>query len=154
MTNMRNIWEPVAELENMEDCKNYIKGGQLKDANGNPLHFRWHTKTPGDGQHKAMFQCISHQHCAYLAKAVYSSGTYWVKVTSGVEHTPILAKTRRSNACATSQQWHDVKLLINAGAKPASIVSTLTSVELKRCKELGEDAPKRPQGGLEGKQYC
>eukprot|EP00966_Prymnesium_polylepis_P332510 7388004-Prymnesium_polylepis.3 len=125
MTSTHTMWEPVAELESMQECKEYIKGGMLKDATGNSL-------------------------CAFLAKGVYSCGTYWVKVTSGVEHTPILAKKTRKNSCATSEQLHDMKLLINAGAKPASILSTFTSVELDRCKQLGEVAPKRIQGGLVG----
>ena len=134
----------------MQECKEYIKGGMLKDATGNSLQFKWHPSTPGDGKMKAVFQCISHQSCAFLAKGVYSCGTYWVKVTSGVEHTPILAKKTRKNSCATSEQLHDMKLLINAGAKPASILSTFTSVELDRCKQLGEVAPTRIQGGLVG----
>ena len=137
----------------MQACKDYINGGMLKDATGNILRFKWHPSNPGDGKMRCVFKCISHECCSYVAKGVHSSGTYWVYVTSGVEHTPTLAKKTRKNACATPKQLQGMRLLINGGAKPASIMATLTVDELDRCKELGEVAPKRVQGGLEGELF-
>ena len=59
----------------------------------------------------------------------------------------------RANGAMTVAQMENVTELVDSGAKPSAILSTLTKKEIRRCKGLGIKAKKRPEGGLQGGCY-
>jgi hypothetical protein len=149
-----SLWISVAELECMKDCKDYILGGMLLDDHGKPLNFRWHQTQPGDGKRTCQFQCSSHVKCGFLAKGVRVAGAFWVQVLADVEHSPEKTLMKRSNSCMTCAQAEELKQMVNAGAKPAAIQSSLTVRELEKCKKGKGKVAKRANGGLAGKSQC
>ena len=146
------LWISVAELDCMQDCKDYIMGGELQDDQGKSLKFRWHPTVPGNGKRTCQFQCISHVNCGFMAKGVLSAGSYWVQVVADVEHSREPMLKQRTNAILSDAQLEEMRLLVNAGAKPSAIQSSFTVKELEKCKKKKVEAPKRPNGGLAGER--
>ena len=149
-----SLWISVAELDCMQDCKDYILGGMLLDDQGKSLNFRWHPTQPGNGKRTCHFQCSTHVNCGFSAKGVLVAGTYWVQVLADVEHSPQKALRKRSNSCMTCAQVEELKHMVNAGAKPAAIQSSFTVRELEKCKKGKVKVAKRANGGLAGKSPC
>lgn len=144
------MWETVQEGDNLEACKSVIRSGGLVGPDGAKLQFKWHPTQPGDGKRKANFQCASHEGCPVVCRAVMIGGKYFVQV-SGDDHSGIpLDKCRLSSSMA-SGQVDLVRTLVNTGARPAAIVTSLTLKEQEKCKEAGIQPEKRCDGGLVGK---
>ena len=103
-----------------------------------------------DGYRTAQFICKSHIDCEVLAKGVQVGGSFWVQVTADKEHSTIENSKDRKNAPFTMAEREAVRNAINAGSKPAGILSALTIAEQERCKKAGETPAKRVTGGLAG----
>ena len=141
---------PLVVMDSMLECKEYIKGGKIKDAQGHSLEWVWDTTCPGDGKRHAQFRCNSHVNCAVLARAVRLGNEFWVQTTSDGAHSATKNLKGRSNAPATKAQRSLMISMVNGGSRPANIMSSLTSQELERCKKAGKKAAKRINGGLTG----
>lgn len=147
---VKKIWENLIELDTMEECKNFINGGNLQDEEKKELRFAWHTSAPGDGRTRAYYKCISHEDCPVLVRAVKLGGTFAVQVTAEEQHSIVEMDLRRINASMSVRSAELVKSLVDGGSKPGAIFSVLTSKELEQSQGDGIAAVKRPNGGLKG----
>ena len=73
-----------------------------------------------------------------------------MQTLAGVEHSSEVTGKTRLNGSLTTVERVKVCELVDGGAKPAAILSSLTAAELRRCKESNIPAVKRPTGGLAG----
>lgn len=136
----------------MEECKAFIHGGLLDDQH-RLLRFAWNEGGPGNGKTRACFKCISHIDCPVVVRAVRRDGVFSVQTEAEVEHTKEERLHQRSNSSLDVNATQLMKSLVNAGCKPGSIHSTLTSQELERIKSIGEVVQKRADGGVQG-EHC
>ena len=144
------LWETVQEGDSLKACTSVIKSGGLVGPDGAKLHFKWHPTQPGDGKRQAKFQCASHEGCPVVCRAVMIGGKYFVQV-SGDDHSDIPVDRCRLSSSMSSGQLDTVRTLVNTGARPAAIVTSLTLTEQEKCKEAGIQPDKRPDRGLVGK---
>ena len=140
-------------LDSLALCKDYIRGGKIKDGHGHSLEWRWDTSSPGDNKRRVQFCCNSHVDCGVLARGVRVGGDFWVQTTSD-DHSTTKNLKGRSNAPATKAQRALVKALVDAGSQPAAILAALTSKELDKNKKAGTKAKKRANGGLTGEAHA
>ena len=152
MRGLSASWEPVVEKDSMQECKDYIRNGGLlsDDEKQSPLKFVWHPTCPGNGVTQARFICRSHKDCPVVVKAVAAGDKYWVQTLAGVPHSNEIEPRHRKNGRLTYAQVEAVRTALDTGAKPAGILSSMTSKELDRCKTANVEATKRPRGGLTG----
>ena len=134
----------------MQECKDFIKEGLFPGQEGPTLRFCWHPTVPGNGVERAYFVCRSHKNCPFRARAVMLGGSFYVQVVAGVEHSNELTGKTRLNGSLTTHEREKVRELVDGGAKPAAILSSLTAAELKRCEGAKIPLVKRPTGGLAG----
>ena len=146
----RDRWEALVRLDSMKECKEFVKRGLLQGPEGPAFKFCWHPTRPGDGVRKAIFVCRSHKECPFQAKCVQLGGACFVQTLAGVEHGSEFTDKKRLNSSLTIGEQDKVRELVDGGAKPAAILSSLTSAELKRCREANIPLVKRPTGGLAG----
>ena len=140
---------PLVMLDSLALCKDYIKGGQIKDGHGHSLEWKWDINSPGDGKRKAQFRCNSHVDCQVLARGVRVGDDFWVQTTAD-DHSTTKNLKGRKNSPATTDQRALVKAMVDSGSKPAGIQASLTSTELDKAKKAGKEAIKRRKGGLTG----
>ena len=143
-------WEVVEVCNTMEECKDFVRGGGLKDEKGTSLKFKWNRAAPGDGVSIASFCCISHKDCPVVARCKFIGGVGKVEMQPEVKHSTTVATKERKNSDFTAAQRETLRLCVDAGTKPAGMLATLTNNELKRCKAEGVQPKKRPTGGLAG----
>ena len=146
----RDQWEAVEQMSSMQECKDLIKGGLLPGQDGPALSFCWNPTRPGNGVQCARFVCRSHKECPFQVRAVMLGGSFFVQTLAGVQHSSELTGKTRLNGSLTTDAREKLRELVDGGAKPAAILSSLTAAELRRCEEAKIPVVKRPTGGLAG----
>ena len=136
----------------MQECKEYIERGVGLDWAGGTqaLKFARHRSAPGDGVLFCVYICKSHKDCQFVARGVKTDSTFWVQADANQQHTKDIRVAARKNSTFTREQQEAVVDLIDSGARPAAILSSLTAKELQRCSNANKTPMKRATGGLAG----
>ena len=136
----------------MQECKEYIERGVGLDWAGGTqaLKFARHRSAPGDGVLFCVYICKSHIDCQFVVRGVKKGSTFWVEADANQQHTKDVRVFARKNATFTEDQQEAVVDLVDSGARPAAILSSLTSKELHRCANDNQTPLKRATGGLAG----
>lgn len=143
-------WQCVYAFDTMDECTSYILGGHIVDSKEQEVKFKWHPTRPGDGKRCSVFVCKTHAECPFMVRCQkVDVGVFELQVAVGIEHTGEAA-TLRAGCDISMHHLEEIQKMVETGAKPGRIFSTLTKREETRCRRLRIIPAVRPEGGLEG----
>ena len=142
----------AAAVGNITDGKKALKAHTDEQ---NPLaQWKW-SKSPGDGVTRACFQCNAHENCTKEIRVVEINGDFCFQEKG--KHTLVDNLKKRKNSTLTIKEDDMLKLMLDTGAKPGSVLVAMTKKKYKELKDAGEnpldEANKREGGGLAGAMY-
>ena len=115
---------------------------------------RWKAdrSAPGNGKTRVQWQCNNHVNCPVRLQAtrVFEMGGFGFRVRG--QHSSEQNAKRRANAAMTFEQEASIVDALATGGRPAGLRTSLTLKAIRAASVEGKEAPKRPEGGLEGKQ--
>lgn len=126
-----------------------MKEGQILAKKEPPGKWKW-ASSPGDGKRYSIFSCNAHKNCQYKMRVAAVDGIFYLQFQG--EHAAEENTHRRTNSALTFDEEAKLKLGMDQGARPASVLASLTVEAKDLLREQGQDPlqHKRKGGGLEG----
>ena len=145
------LWMTVSVIA-ASNMKEAVSAAKKHKSQANPQgHWKW-SNNPGNGKTYSVLQCNAHKHCPHQLMVKLEDGQFLLKEKG--DHAEELNLKKRSNSGLTFTEHAAVVDQVNSGARPAGILSAMTSRKAKELKEAGEDPAdekhKREEGGLKG----
>ena len=151
----RNRWLTVATFADMDQAKAHAlhclpDDTQSSEFAPQPLVFKW-KRSGSDGKTRVYLKCASHLDCPFEVRCIRQNEGFLVQVLWPGIHSREECNSRVNAVCNKTQRELILKMA-NGGSKPGAIWSCLLSEHLQLCRRLGQEAEKRPGGGLVGAQ--